>query len=69
MRSLIFVLCVAALAGCGIDSMSAASTAAALKKQELQQGKTNMEQFQQKLGQAMQQTEKRAQQMDEAATK
>ena len=69
MRLVLFALCAAALAGCGVETMGTAATAAALKKQELEQGKTTMQQFNQKLGQAMQQTERRAQQADETATK
>ena len=57
----------ASLAGCGVDSMSAAATAAALKKQELEQGKKTMEQAQQKIGAAMAQAEQRAQQARDAA--
>ena len=69
MRQIILVLSVAALAGCGVESMSAATTAAALKKQELEQGKQTMEQMQQKIGAAMKLTEQRSQQMTEAAGK
>ncbi|MEO8134964.1 MAG: hypothetical protein ABI831_13405, partial [Betaproteobacteria bacterium] len=59
----------AALAGCGVDSMSAAATGAALKKQEIEQGKKTMEQAQQKIGQAMIQVEQRSQQASEEAGK
>ena len=38
------LLTLALLAGCGVDTMSAAATAAAIKKQELQQGQKTMEQ-------------------------
>ncbi len=69
MRFILLALCVAALAGCGVETMGTAATSAALKKQELEQGKTTMQQFNQKLGQAMQQTERRTQQADEAANK
>ena len=67
MRVFLLGVCVAALAGCGVDTMGAAATAAALKKQELEQGKKSMEQYQQKLDQAMQQTERRSRQADESA--
>jgi actin-like ATPase involved in cell morphogenesis len=60
MRQIIAVLAAAALAGCGVDTMTAASTAAVAKKQEIEQGKKTMEQAQQKIGQAMEQTQQRA---------
>jgi hypothetical protein len=69
MKQIILVLTVAALAGCGVDTLSAAATAAALKKQEIEQGKKTMEQAQQKIGKAVEQAEQRAQQMDEAPEK
>lgn len=50
------------LTACGVETAGTAATAAALKKQELEQGKKTMEQFQQKLDQANQQTQQRAEQ-------
>jgi len=47
-------VCVA-LAGCGVDTMSSAATVAALKKQELEQGKATMRDTQQRIDQAVQQ--------------
>jgi len=44
-----------ALAGCGVETASTAATAAALKKQEIEQGKKTLEQSQQKIGNAMEQ--------------
>jgi len=60
MRQCILIIVVAALAGCGADTMSSAATSAALKKQELEQGRKTMDQAQQKIGQAIQQMEQRA---------
>lgn len=60
MRQIIAVLAAVALAGCGVDTMTAAATAAAGKKQEIEQGKKTMERAQQKIGQAMEQTQQRA---------
>lgn len=68
MRRFILVLAVAALAGCGADTMSGAATVATLKKQELEQGKKSMEQAQQKIGQAMKQMEQSAQKAADAST-
>jgi hypothetical protein len=49
------VLALALLAGCGADTMSAAATAGAIKKNEVEQGQKTMEQTKQKIGQAMEQ--------------
>ena len=55
MKHLITALALAALAGCGLETTGAAATAAAIKKQELEQGKKTMDQTKQKIGQAMEQ--------------
>ena len=46
MKRIIAALVAAALAGCGVETASTAATAAALKKQEVEQGKKTMEQMQ-----------------------
>jgi hypothetical protein len=56
------LLTLALLAGCGADTMSAAATAAAIKKQELQQGQKTMEQSKEKIGKAMELQQQRANQ-------
>jgi methyl-accepting chemotaxis protein len=55
MTRFIFLIAAAALGGCGLETASTAATAAALKKQEIEQGKKTMEQAQQKIGNAMEQ--------------
>ena len=55
MKLIIALFAAAALAGCGVETASTAATAAALKKQELEQGKKTMEQAQKKIGQSMEQ--------------
>ena len=60
MRTLIFVFIIAALAGCGVDTATTAATGAAIKKQELEEGKKTLEQVQQKIGQTMEQAQQRA---------
>jgi hypothetical protein len=45
------------LAGCGVDSMSAAATAGAAKKKEVEQGQKTMSQAQEKIGQALEQSQ------------
>jgi F0F1-type ATP synthase epsilon subunit len=66
MRQIVSLLAAAALAGCGLDTASSAATAAALKKQELEQGKKTMEQAQQKIGQAMDQLQQSQQNRENA---
>jgi NifU-like protein involved in Fe-S cluster formation len=67
MRKIIAVVAVAALAGCGIETASTAATAAALKKQEIEQGKKTMEKMQQDIGKAMEQTRESTDRADDAA--
>ena len=61
MTRFIFIIAAAALTGCGIETASTAATAAALKKQELEQGKKTMEQMQKSINQTMDQAGQRAQ--------
>lgn len=67
MRQIIFLAAVAALAGCGVETASTAATAAAVKKQEIEQGKKTMEQMQQNIGKAMEQTQQSAERTEDAA--
>jgi hypothetical protein len=55
---LIFAL--SALAACGIETATTAATGAAIKKQEVDAGKKTMERAQQKIGEAVEQTQQRA---------
>ena len=50
------------MSGCGVETASTAATGAAIKKQELEQGKRTMDQMQQKIDQAGQQAQQRAEQ-------
>jgi hypothetical protein len=52
--NLVVLVAVVALAACGADTMGAAATGAAIKKQELEQGQKTLEQSGQKLEQALQ---------------
>jgi hypothetical protein len=61
MRAIATVVLSAVLAGCGADIASTAATAAALKKQELEQGKKTQDQAQQKIGQAVEQMQQSTQ--------
>ena len=60
MKTLLLIAASAALAGCGLETATTAATAAAIKKQELEQGQRTMQQAQQKIDAAMQQVQQRA---------
>jgi hypothetical protein len=61
MRTILAALAAALLAGCGVETASTAATAAALKKQEIEQGRKTMEQMQKSINQTMDQAAQRAQ--------
>ena len=61
MKQLIAVFAIAALAGCGVETATTAATGAAIKKQEVEEGKKTQERAQQKIDQAMEQAQSRAQ--------
>ena len=60
MRTLLAITLASALAGCGVETASTAATAAAIKKQELQEGQKTMQRAQQKIDAAAQQMQQRA---------
>ena len=62
MKTLLLIAAAAALAGCGVETVGTAATAAAIKKQELQQGQNAMQNAQRKIDGAMQQMQSRADQ-------
>jgi len=66
-RQIIAVVAVAALAGCGVETLTTAATVAAAKKKEIEQGKKTMEQMQQNIGKAMEQTQQSAERAEDAA--
>jgi NifU-like protein involved in Fe-S cluster formation len=65
MKQLIAIIVLSLLVGCGVDSASTAATAAAVKKQEIEQGKKTMEQMQQDIGKAAEQAQQRTDKADE----
>jgi hypothetical protein len=67
-KRIITALALAALGGCGLETTGAAAGGAAIKKQELEQGRKAMEQAQQKVGQALEQ-QQRAQSVEDSAQK
>ena len=69
MKRLIPLIVAAALSACGLDTASSAATAAALKKQELEQAKKTQDMAQQKINQAVEQMNQSAQNRESAAEK
>ncbi len=68
MRHVMLAMVLVALAGCGMEAATTAATGAAIKKQEIDQGKKTMSAAQQSVEQAAQQME-RARAETEAASK
>lgn len=66
---ILFAVSMGTLAGCGVEVATTAATGAAIKKQEVDQGKKTLEQTQQKVEQAAQQIQQRAEQTGAAADK
>lgn len=66
MRSALMVICLSVLAACGVETAGSVATAAALKEQEIEQGKAAMERVQRDLEAANQQMAQRAAQAEEA---
>ena len=64
MKRIVAAIAIAFLAGCGLDTAGSAATAAALKKQQLEEGKKVLEAAQQKVGEAR---ELQQQRVDSAA--
>lgn len=69
MKQLVAMLALAVLAGCGVDTATTAATGAAIKKEEVEQGRKTMGQAQQKVEQAAQQMQERAQRDSDTAGK
>lgn len=67
MKRPMLMLTLAVLAGCGVDTATTAATGAAIKQQEADAGRKNLEQAQQRVEQAAQQMQERAARDGEAA--
>ena len=65
MRILVVLFAFAVLTGCGVETATTAATSASVKQKELEEGKKTLEQVQQKIGQAMEQSQQRAEKNDE----
>lgn len=66
MKTVATLLMLGMLAGCGVETASTAASAAALKKQEREQGRATMDKVQRDLDAAAKQAVQRAAQADEA---
>jgi len=66
MKTFLALFAAAALAGCGVETATTAATAAAIKKQELEQGQKTMQRAQQKIDAAAGQMQQRAASATEA---
>ncbi len=66
MRIALILMCSLGLAACGVETAGTAATAAAMKKQEIEQGRATMERVQRDLDAANQQVAQRAAQAEEA---
>ena len=69
MNRMLLALTFAALAGCGVETMGTAATSAVLKKQEIDQGRSNLQQAQQKIDRAVQQMNQSAQRAGDEGVK
>jgi hypothetical protein len=62
MQTVVVALAVSVLAGCGAETMGTAATAASIKQQELQEGQKTLQRAQERIGQAMELQQQRADQ-------
>jgi hypothetical protein len=64
MKHWMMIVAVAALSACGVETATTAATGAAIKKQEVEQGRQTMDQAQARIGEALAVTQQRAQAAD-----
>jgi len=69
MKTLFVAVAIVALAGCGVETVGTAATAASIKAKEMEEGKKTLERAQQKIDQATQLMQQRAQQPGNDATR
>ncbi len=62
MKRFVSLVAVLTVSACGVETATTAATGAAVKKQEIEQGRKTMEQMQRKVDQANQQAQKHAEQ-------
>ena len=66
MKTVLMLIVLSTLSGCGVETVGTAATAAAAKKQEIEQGRGVMDKVQTQLQEAERQTAQRAAQADDA---
>ena len=64
MKKLLVIAMAATLSGCGVETAATAASAAAIRKQELEQAQKTMAQAQSKIDRAMQQLQQRTDSME-----
>jgi len=69
MRYIVTAIAIVALGGCGLDVASSAATSAALKKQQLEQGKKTLEAAQRQIDKGVELQQERIESAAEAASK
>lgn len=62
MQTVVVALALCVLAGCGAETMGAAATAASIKQQELQEGQRTLQRANERIGQAIDLQQQRADQ-------
>jgi hypothetical protein len=60
MKTILAIVAITALAGCGVDTATSAATAGSIKKTELQEGQRTLQRAQQKIDDAAEQMQQRA---------
>jgi len=69
MKTWLIAVAIVALAACGVETASTAATAASIKQRELEEGKKAQDRAQQKIDQAKEIMQQRAQQAGGDATR
>lgn len=69
MKTLLIAAALVALAACGVETAGTAATAASIKQRELEEGKKALDRAQQKIDQAKEIMQQRAQQAGGEATR
>jgi hypothetical protein len=69
MKYIVAAIAIVALGGCGLDVASSAATSAALKKQQMEQGKKTLEAAQRQIDKGVELQQERIESATDAASK
>ncbi len=69
MKYIVAAIAIATLGGCGLDVASSAATSAALKKQQMEQGKKTLEATQRQIDKGVELQQERIESATDAASK